>query len=173
MTMVSESPTVGNEIIDTNRALLRDSIDLLERLPADVYSTPHLEGASSIGAHIRHVLEHYDCFLVGLQRGAIDYTARARAPEIEASTAAAVRRAESVISGLDALDAVDRPVRVPVLGHGEGTVDSTAFRELQFLASHTIHHHAMVGLLCRIARHPVPEDFGLAPSTLRQRRAGG
>ena len=88
MTMVFESPTVGDEIIDTNRALLRDSIDLLERLPADVYATPHLEGASSIGAHIRHVLEHYDCFLVGLQRGAIDYTARARTPEIEASTAA-------------------------------------------------------------------------------------
>jgi uncharacterized damage-inducible protein DinB len=84
-----------------------------------------------------------------------------------------VRRAESVISGLDTLDAEDCPVRVPVLGHGEGTVASSAFRELQFLASHTIHHHAMVALLCRVAGQPVPEHLGLAPSTLRQRRAGG
>ncbi len=45
--------------------------------------------------------------------------------------------------------------------------DSTLERELAMLASHTVHHYAIVALLLRIKGVVVPETFGVAPSTQR------
>jgi hypothetical protein len=35
-----------------------------------------------------------------------------------------------------------------------------------FAVSHAIHHHALIAMLCGIRAIPVPEDFGIAPSTI-------
>ena len=47
---------------------------------------------------------------------------------------------------------------------------STVRRELQFLLSHSIHHYALIATICHANGFPVPEGFGVAPSTLRYRR---
>ena len=46
---------------------------------------------------------------------------------------------------------------------------STTGRELQFLVSHTVHHFAMIGGICRALEVEMEENFGVAPSTLRHR----
>jgi uncharacterized damage-inducible protein DinB len=43
---------------------------------------------------------------------------------------------------------------------------SSTFRELQFLATHTVHHFALVALLLRQRGVEVPVEMGVAPSTL-------
>jgi uncharacterized damage-inducible protein DinB len=48
---------------------------------------------------------------------------------------------------------------------------STPDRELQFLASHTVHHFALVALLLRLAGVSVPDGFGVATATARHREA--
>lgn len=48
-----------------------------------------------------------------------------------------------------------------------GWVLSTLERELQFLASHTVHHYALIALTLRAQGVTVGTDFGMAPSTLR------
>ena len=45
--------------------------------------------------------------------------------------------------------------------------DSSASRELEFLLSHTVHHYALIGVICQLAGQTLPKDFGMAPSTLR------
>jgi hypothetical protein len=47
---------------------------------------------------------------------------------------------------------------------------SSARRELQFLLSHTVHHYALIAMICRQYGVGVEEDFGVAPSTLKYRR---
>ncbi|NIP97468.1 MAG: hypothetical protein GWO24_30170, partial [Akkermansiaceae bacterium] len=42
-------------------------------------------------------------------------------------------------------------------------------RELQFLVSHTVHHFAMIGGICRALGVALEDDFGVAPSTIRHR----
>jgi hypothetical protein len=32
--------------------------------------------------------------------------------------------------------------------------------------SHAIHHYALIGLICDMRKIPVPQDFGVAPSTI-------
>jgi len=45
---------------------------------------------------------------------------------------------------------------------------STFGRELAFVNSHTIHHHALIAVLFALADVPVPDSLGLAPSTPRR-----
>jgi len=46
-------------------------------------------------------------------------------------------------------------------------VSTSVERELVFLASHTIHHMAIIGMLAEQAGMEVSSDFGVHPSTLR------
>ena len=48
---------------------------------------------------------------------------------------------------------------------------STISRELQYLASHTVHHYALIALHLRDAGFTTDPDFGVAPSTLKHREA--
>ena len=48
--------------------------------------------------------------------------------------------------------------------------ESTVARELQFLVSHTIHHHALIAAILRLESHTPAEGFGIAPSTLKYER---
>jgi uncharacterized damage-inducible protein DinB len=43
-------------------------------------------------------------------------------------------------------------------------------RELQFLASHTLHHYALIAALLRLQGVEPGEEFGVAPGTLEHRR---
>jgi hypothetical protein len=51
----------------------------------------------------------------------------------------------------------------------EDWVPSTVARELQYLLSHTIHHHALIGTICASLAVALPKDFGIALSTLKYR----
>ena len=49
--------------------------------------------------------------------------------------------------------------------------NSTIRRELQFLVSHTVHHYALIGLILKTMDVSVPENFGVAPSTLKHEQS--
>lgn len=131
---------------------------------------------SSIGAHIRHNLDHYGCFLSGLDCGCIDYGARPRNPELERNRGAALAemmRLSRAFTGLTANPDMPLPETLRVHHEADSRADavpSSLERELDFLLSHTIHHYAIVAILCRLQGIDVPADFGVAPSTLRFRK---
>ncbi len=67
-----------------------------------------------------------------------------------------------------ALPACARSLRI-CCNSDRGTLRATSSitRELDFLLSHTIHHYAIIAVLCRLQNVEVEPDFGVAPSTLR------
>src|ERR1051325_3210553 len=71
-------------LIANNIRWLRQALHLLERLDDTVYSNtapgfaPH-----RAGAHLRHILEFYQCFLEGMAPSHIDYDPRRRDEAIE------------------------------------------------------------------------------------------
>ena len=105
----------------------------------------------------------------------VDYEARAREPRIESDLEFARELLRDVSRRLVELDGEDLDALMKVrLEIGEGPPqwsDSSPSRELAFLVSHTVHHCALIGVICRANGVPVPEDFGVAPSTLRHRAA--
>jgi uncharacterized damage-inducible protein DinB len=159
--------------VGPNIEVLRQTLWLIEELGDGQYT--HVESRlskASIGAHVRHNLDHYRLFLAGLPDGLVDYDARDRDTPVESDRRAAAAAARALIEGLAALprEALARPLRIRQQGSYEpGRFDgceSRVDRELLFLQSHAVHHHALMALLARAQGVPIPESFGMAPSTV-------
>ncbi len=157
-----------------NIHFLLQGLELLASLDAETYSTPSA-GRSPIGAHLRHVVDYYRCFLRGLEDGRVDYDGRERDPGIETDPKQASTALQDLVErfkGLDR-DGGGRPLEIKVdTREDEGDVwsRSTVARELQFLISHTVHHYALIAIQLRQHGIDPGEAFGVAPSTLDYRR---
>lgn len=160
-------------LIAQNVAVLLQGVELLDSLSSDVYAREgRFEARSGIGAHFRHCVEFYTSFLDGVSSGRIDYGVRSRDRRLERDRELARDRIWEIANLLDALVDTDAPIVV----RAEGVADdewsrSSVGRELQVLASHTVHHFALIALLLRLEGVEPPEAFGVAPSTLEYWRS--
>ena len=151
---------------------LQQCSDLLAALAAADYGFSTV-GVASIGAHVRHISERYQCFLSGLPGGCVDYDARDRQRSLEADPAVAALAVTGIRRQLDALSAVDRPLRVResvLVDTACGEVSSSLGRELLALVGHTTHHLAMIALLARARGYQLDGNFGKAAATIIHER---
>ncbi len=155
-------------LVAGNVALLAQGIAAVERIGPARYADA--TGGSSIGSHVRHILDHYRCFLDGLASGRIDYDARARDPRLEVEPDPAVTAIQRTMEEVAALGdpSLDRPLAVDA--NGDRGAASTVRRELGFLLSHTVHHYAVIALMAKSSGVTLDPDFGVAPSTLAYRQ---
>lgn len=143
---------------------------LLELISAEDYV--FAAGDSSIGAHVRHVLDRFQCFFIGLNEDTINYDARKRDPEIENNLSAAEFSVSSVARRIQALgeaDFQDKIVSVQETVHHQGSsvaISSTMERELMGLIAHSIHHLAIIALIAKAMGYSPGADFGKAPSAI-------
>src|SRR5947209_4311235 len=94
-------PSRQSVLIETNVCWLRQALRLLERLDDAAYSTtPAGFGPHRAGAHLRHIVEFYRCFLEGLESSHIDYDARRRDESIASSRNAASAAIRLIIRSL-------------------------------------------------------------------------
>lgn len=162
-------------MISENVAYLRQGLSLLDRLgDAEFVCGPPGDRVGGVGPQLRHVIDYYRCFLRDVRSGRVDYDRRERDPESETCSVTAAERVRGLIDELQALEGVRLPEtlevkadRDPLLPEREQWARSSVRRELMFLASHTVHHFAIVAIT--LAGHDVPVGggFGVAPSTLR------
>ena len=130
--------------------------------------------AGSIGAHVRHDLNFVECVLKGFQSGVVDYTKRVRESRLETDRMFAVARIKEVIGQLESLDIDPRSVLFVVSEIDASLLHrSTVSRELEFVLSHTIHHHAIIKQKLKAAAASFDPAFGVAPSTLEYWRQVG
>ncbi len=130
--------------------------------------------AATMGAHVRHLLDHYDCLLDNAASGEVDYACRSRDARCETDARFAMDRIAQLIQRLRALKPdYTQPLKVrhepgdPALPANESSLG----RELEFLHSHTAHHFALLAVIMTRQGISLPVDFGLARSTVRHRAA--
>lgn len=179
--------TAGSDTL-TSRATPREIVDgeplsalaaVLRQLRALVASLSEAEYtrdgsavvAGTIGGHVRHCLDHVSALLAGVATGAIDYDARERGTAVETRPASAVALLDEQLAALAACPAaaLARPLSLRVCVTRDGAPHAfatTVGREIAFVHSHTIHHHAIIAALARALGAAVPRDFGYAPATL-------
>jgi len=127
---------------------------------------------ASIGGHLRHVLEHIEPILETPGEGLLDYDARPRDREVEGSRACALERIDSLQSSLLSMpahweeDALSIRNRVAASEGAVIVAPSSRARELIYAIAHTVHHFALIRVMCSIRGLVLPESFGYAPSTL-------
>jgi hypothetical protein len=165
-------------LISAAEDVLRQGLALLDNIDEQSYSQKE-DGAwgSSIGAHYRHVLDHFLCLIEGLWDFQINYDHRGRNRDIESSIETARHATVDLIEGLSAISHTVLKQECTVVysvGYNENAaqaVHSVVARELMFCVGHAIHHYAIVKLLCSLRGAPLPYDFGIAPSTLKYQEA--
>lgn len=162
--------------------LLRQGHALIEALSDEDYAakieTPSQAANASWaspGEHTRHLLDFVGCLLAGIDAQRIDYTARKRQPEVETRREVGQREVARAIDGLERIRHLDG--RLPIEVRPEPEQDwtrSSLSRELQFVSTHVIHHHALIRLTLALQGIETPPGYGVAPSTLayhaRERR---
>lgn len=158
-----------------NIHFLDQGIALLDALDDRLYCACDEHGHSCVGAHLRHVLDCYRCFLKGLGSDRIDYDARERNTTLESDWRVGQTAILSIREELKKLTEQDRHREVQVRVDAAAWSDtdpwtrSTIGRELQFLLSHTVHHYALIAMTLRSLGFEPGQGFGMAPSTLEHR----
>lgn len=147
--------------------------DLIERLSDAQYVDRFQElGSGSIGAHVRHTLDHLTALLYHRPPEPLDYDRRERGTAVESDRAVALRLLSDYAVCLTTSAPIDPDesiqVRMLIAPHlPEVLVPSTTGREFTFVLSHTIHHQAMLGVAARLLEVSLPNGFGYAPATIR------
>ena len=155
-----------------NRKVLAQALSLVAA--HDGPGRPALAGP--VGAHLRHIVEHYEALLgAAADRARVDYDRRPRDRAIERCPALARQRLTALQQRLAGDLALDTPLQVRgrggLAGEFEFTVGSTLGRELAFVASHAVHHYALLKTHCAERGIELPADFGKAPATVAHERA--
>ncbi len=165
-----------NQLVEGCRHCLAQCDQLLELLDTESYAA-QTETTSSVGAHVRHILDRYQCFFAGTQSGIIDYDARKRDKSIESNLEAASFALTSLMRRIESIDLgkfLGTQVQVRESVHPESPlaeIPSTFDRELMGLISHSTHHLAIIALIAKALGYELPEDFGKAASTILYERS--
>ena len=157
-------------MIDAIEKNLNRGIKLLNSITDQQYSStsapPYF---SSIGSHMRHILDVFTCIFNGLESKQVDFSARARNPLAEQTTEAGIEYFNLVISKLHQISEDDFDVMISVtddLGTGKVTANYTLGSALIQAHSHAIHHFASIGFIINSLGVELPdEDFGYNPTT--------
>ncbi|KAH7104190.1 hypothetical protein BKA62DRAFT_693820 [Auriculariales sp. MPI-PUGE-AT-0066] len=175
---------VGSTVLGQALTLLANTVINEEQL---TYTSKHIPG-STIGKHLRHVLDHYTLLLDALETShpedsvelreehlELNYDERKRNTPVETSRDAAKKAYETIIARLEAFGGLKGgsvpqltlPVFLAADTPHHVTVKSSLGRELWFCALHAIHHYSMIRVICGELELATDNDFGFAPSTLK------
>ncbi len=142
---------------------------LVQQLNADEYARPlPVFSDNSVGKHVRHIVEFYQCMFEGVQTGLVDYDNRVRVIQLETD----INYVLNVISDISfqTIELNDSTLFTNVCyGKFSQQVQTTTFCELVYNIEHAVHHLAIIkiGLLQSFPHVVIPENLGVADSTVK------
>jgi len=147
-------------------------VNLLNSISDEQYSnssTPPYY--SSIGTHIRHILDIFNCIFIGLDTQKVNFSERERNPIAEKTTSGGIAYFNDIISKLKTLSEEDFKQIIAVtdeLGDGKVTVDYSLEAVLMQAHSHAVHHFATIGyIVSKLDIELLDDGFGYNPTSPR------
>ena len=161
-----------NIIIQSTLNTLQKSQVLLDNLSnnqfCDASVSPYY---SSIGTHIRHILDFYDCIFNVNSENTVDLTARSRNKDVESDCNCAHNYLKTIVEKLNATTypVNDTILVIDDLGLGKTEILYTYGSLLAQANSHTIHHYAIINYIFDSLGIVINDgDFGYNPTTPKQ-----
>lgn len=127
---------------------------------------------ATIGQHVRHVIELFQCLEKGYSEGLVNYEKRKRDYRIETDRTVAIGLLKDIYRMLDrpnkniTLEAEDYTDNAEIVA-----IPSNYYRELAYNLEHAIHHMALIRVgINEVSNITLPEEFGVAYSTIKYRQ---
>ena len=121
-----------------------------------------LSGAT-IGQHVRHVIELFQCLNKGYETGTVNYEKRKRDVNIETNRNFAISLLPDIYNSLDKHD--------KELSDDLVSIKTNYYREIVYNLEHTVHHMALIRVgIHEVSAIELPEGFGIASSTIKHRK---
>lgn len=161
------------ELKESNKEIITQLCSFLQQFSDQVYSKKlSVLNNSSIGMHVRHILEFYDCFLNNVNNSSICYDSRQRQLVYEVSVSATLDTLQSIIQRILDLQhntSVEIASNTSLSEGPSSYINSCVARELLYTLDHCIHHMALIKIGTQITfpNIAIPKTFGVAPSTVR------
>ena len=147
--------------------------DSIIQLSAAQYTEPCASlSDGTIGQHVRHIIELYQCLESGYDSGIVDYEKRKRDHLIETNQDLAC------ILLLQISLSLNKPNKDLLLSasyddHSSESVilPTNYYREIAYNLEHTVHHMALMRIgINEVSEIILSEEFGMASSTIKYRR---
>ena len=123
---------------------------------------------ATIGEHVRHVIELFQCLEKGYDTGIVNYEKRKRDHEIENNKELASFLLKEIYQNIDKpnkeilLEAEDYCDPMEIV-----SISSNYYRELAYNLEHSIHHMALIRVgINEVSSVKLPKEFGVAYSTV-------
>jgi len=143
--------------------------EVLEQLTDQQYTSQvAVLSNASIGQHMRHIIEFFLELNKGYQHGVINYDRRKRDHAIESERRVAIGQLRQVS---EALGKENKALLLIADPGEEVQVHTNYYRELLYNLEHIVHHMALIRVgISAVSALPLPENFGVAVSTLKYRK---
>lgn len=160
-------------IKEGNKKVIEQLCSFIQQINNDDYSKKlAILSGSSVGMHVRHILEFYSCFLDNLSAENICYDKRERQLIYEVDTQSTISKFNSIINNISKLSK-DLPIILNSNAQDDEviseTITSSCSRELLYTLDHAIHHMALIKIAVNFEFKNIKlaDNFGVAPSTIR------
>ncbi|WNH07564.1 DinB family protein [Thalassobellus suaedae] len=161
-----------NIIIESSLKTLNKTKLLLDHLDDNLLceaSVPPYH--SSIGNHIRHILDFYGCIFNVSSNNKVDLTARSRNKDVASDCECAQNYLDSIIQKLNTelINVTDTILVIDDLGMGKSEIHYTFGALLAQANSHTIHHYAIINYILEGLKISFDDsEFGYNPTTPKE-----
>jgi len=127
---------------------------------------------NTIGQHLRHIIELFQCLENGYESGVVNYEKRKRDVLIETDKELATQLL------IDLHQVLNKPNKLLTLEacyddhiNEAIAIETNYYREIAYNLEHTIHHMALIRVgITEISTIQLPDDFGVASSTIKYRK---
>ncbi|HSB94397.1 MAG TPA: hypothetical protein VLC28_14840 [Flavitalea sp.] len=127
---------------------------------------------NTIGQHVRHVIELFQCLESGYDDAVVNYEKRPRDKRIETDKGFAQSLLTEIYQNLDRPDkSITLEASYDDLGTVPIRIHTNYFREIAYNLEHTIHHMALIRVgVAEVTNLQLPDTFGVASSTVKYRK---
>lgn len=147
--------------------------ETLNQLSNEEYKQPsQILLNATIGQHVRHIIELFQCLEKGYSEGVVNYEKRKRDYQIETNKELAASLLKKIYYNIERsnkeiiLEAEDYCDSMQIV-----LIPSNYYRELAYNLEHTIHHMALIRVgINEVSSVMLPDEFGVAYSTVKYRQ---
>ena len=127
---------------------------------------------ATVGQHLRHIIELFQCLENGYDDGLVNYEKRKRDIVIETDKEFATTLLSEIHRGLNRPNkALNLEACYEEDANNPIVISTNFYREIAYNLEHTIHHMALIRVgINEVADISLPAEFGVASSTIKYRK---